>query len=95
MDCKECKIKRAFALREMEVHEDQYGRPVFFSVEFYTRKGEVVHYSRAYSCGLRANMKQARVRGLQQCDSAGNKIGHPVTVSIDNIRMFNNCKVVI
>lgn len=79
----------------MEVREDKFGRPVLFSIEFYTKKGEVVHFSFAFSCGLKVCMKNARVRGIQQCDAAGNKIGHPVTVSIDNIRMFNSLKVTL
>ena len=67
-------IKRVDALREMEIREDQYGKRVLFSVEFYTKEGEL---------------------GVQQCDSAGNKIGSPTAVSIDNLRMFNDKKVVL
>ena len=89
------KIRRTDALNEMEVHEDQYGKKVLFSVEYYTKDGEVVYYSHAYACGLRQNMKENRLRGIQQCDQAGNKIGHPVAVSIDNLRMFNGKKVVL
>ncbi len=88
-------IRRADALREMEIREDQYGKRVLFSIEFYTKDGEVVYFSHAHSCGLRQNMKKNRLRGVQLCDSAGNKIGNPVAVSIDNIRMFNNMKVVL
>lgn len=86
-------IRRADALREMETREDQYGKRVLFSVEFYTKEGEVVYFSHAFTCGLRANMKNNRLRGIQQCDSAGNRIGHPVAVSIDNLRTFNGNKV--
>ena len=46
------------ALREMEIREDQYGKRVLFSVEFYTKSGEVVYFSHAFSCGLRQNMSQ-------------------------------------
>lgn len=88
-------IKRVDALREMEIREDQYGKRVLFSVEFYTKEGEVVYLSHAYSCGLRGDMKKNRLRGIQQCDSAGNKIGHVYTVSIDNLRMFNGKKVTL
>lgn len=79
----------------MEVREDQYGKRVLFSIQFYNKKGEVVTMSHAYTCGLRANLKNARLRGIQQCDKAGNKIGHPVPVSIDNLRMFNSQIVVL
>ena len=88
-------IRRVDALRQMEVREDQYGRRVLFSIQFYTKEGEVVSMSHAYSCGLRSDMKSNRLRGIQQCDAAGNAIGHVVAMSIDNIRMFNNQKVVL
>lgn len=88
-------IKRTDVLNEMEIREDQYGKRVLFSLEFYTKDGEVVYLSHAYSCGLKAEMKKNRIRGVQQCDSAGNKIGHVYVVSIDNIRMFNGQKVVL
>ena len=88
-------IKRVDALREMEIREDQYGKRVLFSIEFYTKSGEVVYFSHAFSCGLRQDMKKNRLRGVQQCDSAGNKIGSPTAVSIDNLRMFNGKKVVL
>lgn len=89
------KIRRADALREMEIREDQYGKRVLFSIEFYTKSGEVVYFSHAFACGLRQDMKKNRLRGVQQCDSAGNKIGSPTAVSIDNLRMFNGKKVVL
>jgi len=82
-------------VRQMETREDQYGRRVLFSIQFYTKEGEVVSMSHAYTCGLRVSMKSNRLRGVQQCDSAGNKIGHVVPVSIDNLRMFNNQIVVL
>lgn len=88
-------IRRVDALREMEIREDQYGKRVLFSIGFYTKNGELVYFSHACSCGLRQNMKANRLRGVQQCDSAGNKIGSPTAVSIDNIRSFNNKKVVL
>ena len=88
-------IRRADALREMEIREDQYGKRVLFSIEFYTKSGEVVYFSHAFTCGLRQDMKKNRLRGVQQCDSAGNKIGSPTAVSIDNLRMFNGKKVVL
>ena len=89
------KIRRVDALREMEIREDQYGKRVLFSIEFYTKSGEVVYFSHAFTCGLRQDMKKNRLRGVQQCDSAGNKIGSPTAVSIDNLRMFNGKKVLL
>lgn len=89
------KIRRVDAVRQMEVREDQYGKRVLFSIQFYNKDGEVVTMSHAFCAGLKANMKKERLRGVQQCDAAGNKIGHVVPVSIDNIRMFNNQIVVL
>ena len=40
-------------------------------------------------------MKKNRIRNVQQCDSAGNNIGSPVAVSIDNLRMLNGKKVLL
>ncbi len=88
-------IRRADALRQMEVREDQFGHRVLFSIQFYNNRGEVVSMSHAYTCGLKVSLKDNRLRGLQQTDAAGNKIGHVVPLSIDNIRMFNNQKVVL
>jgi len=82
-------IRRADALRDMEMREDKYGRRVLYSIEFYKKDGELVYFSHAYTAGLRVNMKTARVRGVQQCDAAGNKVGHIYTVSIDNLRRYN------
>lgn len=88
-------IRRVDALRQMEEREDQYGHRVLFSIQFYNKEGEVVTMSHAYTCGLKVSLKDNRLRGLQQTDAAGNKIGHVVPVSIDNIRMFNGLKVVL
>lgn len=88
-------IRRVDALKEMEVREDRYGKRVLYSIQFYNSLGEVVTMSYAYTTGLRADLKSNRLRGVQQCDASGNKIGHVVPVSIDNIRMFNNQKVVL
>ena len=88
-------IRRVDALRAMEQREDAYGKRVLFCIQFYNKSGEVQSMSHAYTCGLKVSLKDNRLRGVQQCDKAGNKIGHPVAVSIDNIRMFNNLKVIL
>ena len=88
-------IRRADALVEMEVKDDGYGKKVLFSLEFYTKKGEVVYFSHACLRGHHGNMKKNRIRNVQQCDSAGNNIGSPVAVSIDNLRMLNGKKVLL
>ncbi|MBQ3301789.1 MAG: hypothetical protein IJH04_06575 [Eggerthellaceae bacterium] len=88
-------IRRADALREMELREDQYGKRRLYSLQFWKKNGEVVYYARCYTCGLPFNLKSNRMRGIQQCDDHGNKIGHVVPVSIDNLRMYNGQKVVL
>ena len=88
-------IRRVDAVKQMEIREDQYGHRILFSIQFYNKSGEVVTMSHAYTCGLRVSLKDNRLRGLQQTDAAGNKIGHVVPVSIDNIRLFNGLKVVL
>lgn len=82
-------------MRQMEIREDQYGKRVLFSIQFYSKDGEVVTMSHAFSAGLKANMKKGRLRGVQQCDAKGNRIGHVVPVSIDNLRIFNNQMVIL
>ncbi len=89
------KIRRADALRAMEVREDKYGKRVLYSLGFYTKKGELVYFSHAYTCGLSSNMKKNRLRGVQQCDQLGNKLGHVTAVSIDCLHSFNGMKVVL
>ena len=88
-------MRRVDALNQMEVREDQYGHRVLYSIQFYNKRGEIVSMSHAYTCGLRADMKSNRLRGVQQCDEHGNPIGHVVPVSIDNIRMFNGKVIVL
>lgn len=89
------KIRRADALREMETREKSNGRASHFSIQFYLKNGELVTLPNARVRGLRANMKAGRLRGIQPVDQEGNAIGHIYTVSIDNIRMFNQKQVVI
>ena len=89
------KIRRADALREMETREKSSGRAAHFSVQFYLKNGELVSFGRAVVRGLKANMKQNRLRGIQPVDSNGNPIGHIHAVSIDNLREFNGKQVVI
>jgi hypothetical protein len=61
------KIKRAMALKEMEI-KDAGGKPVYFSISFYTRNGEVRFVQRAQTCGLKMDMKANRMRGIQEHD---------------------------
>ena len=89
------KIRRADALREMETREKSTGKASHFSVQFYLKNGELVSFGRAVVKGLKADMKQNRLRGIQSVDSNGNPIGHIHAVCIDNLRTFNGKQVVI
>lgn len=88
-------IRRADVLSEMEVHESVNSQRVYFSIQFYKANGELVTLTRAHSCGLRANMKNNRCRGVQQVDKNGHAVGHIYPVCIDNIREFNGQRVKI
>ena len=88
-------IKRVDVLKEMEIREAANGKPLYFSIQFYKKNGELVFLNRAKITGLRMNMQTNRTRGVQQCDQDGNPIGHIYPVSIDNIREFNSVKVQI
>ena len=88
-------IKRAAALREMEVRETDNGKPNYFSIQFYMKDGQMVTIPRAQVTGLRINMTTNRMRGIRPLDAEGKPIGHIYPVCIDNIRTFNNLQVVI
>lgn len=88
------KITRTDALRIMEMREAQGIRNTF-SIQFYKKNGELVFFPTACSAGLRFNMHENRMRGVQQLDRNGKKIGHVTPVCIDNIRMFNHQQVVL
>lgn len=88
-------IKRSEALHDMEVKEDSDGRKHLFSIKFVNKKGEVVYFPYAFSCGLRADMKKNRLRGVVPSAANGLRISdHPTPVCIDNILEYNN-KIVI
>jgi hypothetical protein len=88
-------IKRADARKQMEIRETTAGKPLYFSIQFYKKDGELVSLNRAKVTGLRANMTANRLRGIQVVDTDGNPIGHIYPVSIDNIRTLNSQQIVI
>mgnify|MGYP004448215897 CR=1 FL=1 len=89
-------IRRVDVLREMEIKEDGLGKQVVFSVEFWTKSGEVVFMPRARMCGVKAgvDMKKARVRNLQRLNQYG-AVEETVMVSIDLLRSFNGKRVTL
>jgi hypothetical protein len=88
-------IKRSEALREMDIREDTFGHRRSYSITFVTKSGELKSFSNATSCGLRMDMKSNRMRGVQQLDLSGNKIGTPIAVSIDAMVSYNNRIIVL
>ncbi|MFW5830746.1 MAG: hypothetical protein ACOCVA_00755 [Prolixibacteraceae bacterium] len=82
-------IRRNLALKEYDVKEIPDGKQVVFSIKFVKTNGELVFMPRAVACGLSANMKTNRLRGVLPVDKEGNSIGHPTPVNIDAIKEWN------
>lgn len=78
----------------MEVKEAG-GKPVFFSISFYTKSGEVKFIQRAQLCGWKNDMGANRVRNIQEFNIHGLPVGHAVAVNIDLIRTFNEQRVTL
>lgn len=87
------KIIRNQALREMDIRETPDGKPIYFSMKFVKKSGEVVYIHRGVSTGLRMNLKENRMRGVLAVDAQGDGIGHPTPVNIDLIVEFNGQRV--
>lgn len=86
-------IRRAQALREMEIKETPGGKLNTFSIKFIKKNGEIVFLPKAISTGLKFNMKSTRYRGVAGVDDQGEFITHIYPVHIDNIIEFNNNNV--
>lgn len=83
-------MQRNEALKQMEIKD---GKDQYFSIQFYTKSGEVKTLPRARACGLPFSMTENRMRGVQEVDALGNAVGHVIPISIDNIRMFNGERI--
>ena len=90
-------IYRRDVLREMEVKEDSAGRAVTFSLEFWTKEGEVRYYPRCRMVGVKqgVNQTRARVRNIQELNAFGVAVGRPTMISIDLLRSFNGMAVIL
>jgi hypothetical protein len=88
-------IKRAQALREMEIKETPDGKQITFSIKFEKKDGTIVFLPKAISTGLKMNMKINRMRGVMAVDDEFNKIGHIYPVHIDNIHELNGNSVIL
>lgn len=86
-------IHRDEVLEDME-RTDGNAKP-YFSIEFYLRNGEVRILPKARTCGLKASMRENRMRGIKEADPSGRDTGHVYPVSIDNIRKYNGKKVTL
>ena len=75
-------IRRNLALKEYDIKETPEGIQVVFSIKFIKKDGELVFVPAAVACGLTANMKKNRLRGIMPVDNKGNRTGHPYPVSI-------------
>ena len=88
-------IRRNLALREYDIKETPKGEQTVFSIKFIKKNGEIVFMPRAVACGLTANMKKNRLRGVIPIDNDGNKIGHPTPVNIDAIIQWNGKQIIL
>lgn len=86
-------IRRNLALKEMDIKESPDGRPVFFSVKFVKKNGELVFVPKATSAGLRFDMKTNMMRGILPVDSNGHPAGHVTPVHIDGFIEYNGKKI--
>jgi hypothetical protein len=88
-------IRRNLALREYDIKETPSGKQTVFSIKFIKNNGELVFIPRAVACGLSANMKENRLRGVLPVDAAGDSAGHPTPVNIDAMIEWNGLKVIL
>ena len=88
-------IRRNLVLREYDVKETQLGRQTVFSIKFIKRNGELVFMPKAVACGLTANMKDNRLRGVLPVDAQGEGIGNPTPVNIDAIVEWDGHTVIL
>lgn len=88
-------IRRNMMLKEIDIKWLPGGVRNIFSIKFVTKKGELHYFPNAYATGLRYSVKDARQRGIQECDERGKLIGHVYPVGIDAILMFNQMEVIL
>lgn len=90
-------IKRADALRDMNLRCRPDGGRNTFALRFVTLKGEAVSMAHCYQLGAKNAARQhgLRRRNIQECTADGRPIGHPVSVSIDLITWYNGEEVEI
>lgn len=86
-------IRRNLVLKQIDAAEDPFGRKLTFSLKFTKKDGELVYMPKAQSCGLKFNMKDNHMRGIQPVDAEGKPSGHPTPVHIDSLIEFNGLKI--
>jgi hypothetical protein len=86
-------IRRNLALKEYEIKETPSGKPLYFSVKFVKKNGELVFIPRAVAAGLRFSMSDNRMRGVLPVDNQGNSMGHVTPLHIDGLIEWNGKKI--
>jgi hypothetical protein len=86
-------IKRNLVLKNLEVKHDTVITP--HAVKFVKNNGELVYLPKCIPCGLSANMKSNRLRGLVAVDNNNEKTGHVYPVNIDSIVEYNGMRVIL
>ena len=87
------KLNQALALMDVK---DKEGRPNFFSISFFTYNkkektgGELKVIPKATKCGMKFNMNENSVVGIQPEE----KDSHPIAVHMRLITQFNGQKVI-
>ncbi len=82
-------------LRELDIKTNPDDSPVVFSIVFVKKNGERVFLIKAIKTGLRFNVSDLRMRGIQPVDSDNRPAGHVYPVLIDNILEFNGMEVIL
>jgi hypothetical protein len=88
-------ITRNMMLKEIDIKWLPGGFRNLFSIKFVTKSGNLHYFPFAYATGLNYNVRDARQRGIQECDERGKAIGHIYPVGIDAIIMFNQMEVIL
>ena len=88
-------IRRNLMLKDLDVRLDAAGKVRVCSVAFILKNGQRVFFPRAIATGLRMNVKEQRMRGIQPVDDKGNAEGHIYPVGIDNFVEYNGMEILL
>jgi hypothetical protein len=88
-------IRRNLVLKELDIKELPGGKARIFSIRFIKVNGESVFFPKAVAAGLKANMKDNRLRAVIPVDDKANGLSHIYPIRIDNIVEFNGWRAVM